>query len=122
MSLAQMFCALTTVALGEASLRGLDAGDAAALEHQALDLDAFDDLHAAAPRRAREAGRDEIGVGEARLGLEADQRRVVEAADRQALRRLLRARAAAPRCPAPAGHASAARSGASFGPSGAAIR
>ena len=90
MSRAQMFCALTTVALGEASLRGLDAGDATACEHEPLDLDAFDDPDAAPPCRAREGAGDEIRVGESGLGLEADQGRVVEAADRQPLRRVLR--------------------------------
>jgi hypothetical protein len=50
---------------------------------QALHFHAFDDLHAAPPRGTRETGGGEVGVGKTGLGLEADQRRVVEAGDRQ---------------------------------------
>ena len=69
----------------ESALRGLDAGDPAVLAEQALYRDPFHDLHAAPACRAREAGRHQRGVGESGLGFEADQRGVVEAADRQAL-------------------------------------
>lgn len=48
------------------------------------------DRHAAPARGAREAGRDQVGVGETGLGLEADQRGIAEIGDRQQLARLRR--------------------------------
>ncbi len=46
-------------------------------------LDALHDLHAGAARGAGKTGGHQVGVGKARLGLVADQRRVVEAGDGQ---------------------------------------
>ena len=104
-----------------APLRRLDPGDGAAREHEPLDLDAFDDPDAAPPRRAREGAGDEVRVGESCFGLEADQGGVVEAADGQAPRRV-RGESSCTAMPCACWARSAARSGASFGPSGAAIR
>ena len=41
------------------------------------------DFHALSPRRAREAGCNQIGVGETGFGLVADQCGIVKAGDRQ---------------------------------------
>ncbi len=65
-------------------------GHAPALPRQAVHGDVLADRDAAPARRPGKAGGDQIGVGKARLGLEADQRGIVEIGDRQQFARLRR--------------------------------